>query len=78
MSPENTRVWRKTRRQVLRGTPAGRRATHAVQTTYGRHQRDAERRARWAATRAAELEVVTRWMACDRMKGHRPHAEVAP
>ena len=38
MSPENTRVWRKTRRQALRGIPTGRRSTHAVATTPPRIQ----------------------------------------
>jgi hypothetical protein len=64
MSPENTRVWRKTRRQALRGVATGRRVTHAVQTTYGRHQRDAEHRARWTALRAAEVAVLTKWITC--------------
>ena len=38
MSPEGTRVWRKTRRKALRGVPTGRRTTHTVRTTYGRGQ----------------------------------------
>jgi hypothetical protein len=60
MSPQDTRVWRKNGRKARRGVPTGRRATHAVQTTYGRHQKDAEHRARWAAFRAAELAEVSR------------------
>jgi hypothetical protein len=51
MSPENTRVWRKTRRQALRGVPTGRRATHPVQTTYGEGQRRAAWLASWAAAK---------------------------
>jgi hypothetical protein len=58
VSPQGTRVWRKTRRKALRGTPTGRRSTHVVETTYGRGQRDAEHRARWAELRAAEREAV--------------------
>jgi hypothetical protein len=38
MSPEGTRVWRKTRRQALRGVPTGRRSTHAAVTTPPRIQ----------------------------------------
>lgn len=60
MTPQGTRVWRKTRRKALRGVPTGRRVTRVVQTTYGRHQKDAEHRAPWAEARAAELEAVTR------------------
>jgi hypothetical protein len=48
MTPQNTRVWRKDARRARRGVRTGRRATHAVETTYGRHQKDAARRARWA------------------------------
>lgn len=48
MRPQNTRVWRKTRHQALRGVPTGRRATHEVQTTYGHRQRERERQARFA------------------------------
>lgn len=46
--PAGIRVLRRERRKAWRGTPTGRRATHAVQTTYGRRQRDAEWRARMA------------------------------
>jgi hypothetical protein len=45
VTPQGTRVWRKTRRQALRGVPAGRRVTHAVKTACGRNQRDAQWRA---------------------------------
>ena len=41
MRPQDTRVWRKTGRKARRGVPTGRRATHTVQTTYGRGQRAA-------------------------------------
>jgi hypothetical protein len=47
VTPQGTRVWRTTRRQALRGVPTGRRATHAVKTAYGRHQREAEWLAQW-------------------------------
>jgi hypothetical protein len=33
MSPQDTRVWRKTGRKARRGVPTGRRATHVVATT---------------------------------------------
>jgi hypothetical protein len=60
MRPLGVRYWRKGRRKEWRGTPTGRRATHAVETTWGRHQ---EARARaiehseWCAQRR-ELEVT--------------------
>lgn len=39
MTPaENTRIWRKTRRQALRGIPTGRRASHHPRTANGRQQ----------------------------------------
>ena len=38
MTPQGTRVWRKTGRRALCGVPTGRRATHAVQTTPARIQ----------------------------------------
>ena len=48
MSPaERTRYWRKGLRKAMRGTPAGRRTTHAVETTYGRRQKERD----WLATR---------------------------
>ena len=49
MTPQNTRVWRKTRRQALRGIPTGRRVTHTAQTNYGEGQRRAAWLASWAA-----------------------------
>jgi hypothetical protein len=58
MTPaEPTRVWRKTRRRALRGVPTGRRATHAVETTYGHRQRERDRAAafsEWCAQRREE------------------------
>jgi hypothetical protein len=55
MTPaEPTRVWRKTYRRALRGVPTGRRATHAVETTYGHRQRARDRAAEfseWCAQR---------------------------
>lgn len=46
-------------RRTLRGVPTGRRATHEVETTYGRHQQAAERAglfARFIAARRAQQE----------------------
>jgi hypothetical protein len=40
---------RRNLRRTLRGIPAGRRATHPVETAYGRKHRDQE----WLAARAA-------------------------
>jgi hypothetical protein len=37
--PLGVRDWRKNRRKAWRGNPTGRRATHAVKTAYGRHQK---------------------------------------
>ena len=39
MRPQAGRVWRKTQYQAWRGHPRGRRATHQIQTTFGRKQR---------------------------------------
>jgi len=48
MSPaEPTRCRRKDRRRALRGVPTGRRATHEVETAYGRHQKERD----WLAVR---------------------------
>jgi hypothetical protein len=57
MAPsERTRCWRKTRRKALRGVPTGRRATHAVETTYGHRQQERDRRLAWQiATAQAEM-----------------------
>ncbi len=61
MRPSGTRVLRRERRREWRGQPTGRRATHAVETTYGRHQRDRDWResmrqavAEFKAAQAAE------------------------
>jgi hypothetical protein len=59
MSPEGTRVWRKTRRRALRGVPAGRRATHPVRTTYGRGQELAAWHALISHQRAAFREAAS-------------------
>lgn len=32
MKPQDTRVWRKTRRAALKGIPTGRRTTHRAET----------------------------------------------
>lgn len=60
MSPaDRTRCWRKGLRRTLRGIPAGRRATHAVETTYGHRQRERDRLAAWQqATARAEMEAA--------------------
>jgi hypothetical protein len=58
---ESTRVLRRERKRAWKHTPTGRRATHAVQTTYGRHQRDRDWRESFAAAVAAfkaEREAV--------------------
>lgn len=47
MRPEGERVLKRERRHLWRGHKTGRRATHAVMTTFGRHQRDAAWRALW-------------------------------
>jgi hypothetical protein len=52
--PERTRVLRRERRRAWRGIPAGRRATHKTETTYGRKQKARDWLAAWnAATEAA-------------------------
>ena len=54
-----TRYWRKGLRKALRGTSTGRRATHAVETTYGHQQRERDRRAAWQqATAYAEMTAA--------------------
>jgi hypothetical protein len=58
--PLGVRYWRKNRRKAWRGIPAGRRATHAIETTYGRHQK-AQARATAFSEQCAqrrELEVT--------------------
>lgn len=57
MRPENSRVWRKTRRRALRGVGTGRRATHAVETTYGQQQRERDRLAEFQAFCAQRRET---------------------
>ncbi len=47
MRPLGTRVWRKGRHRIWRGVATGRRATHAVETTYGHRQRERDRRLAW-------------------------------
>lgn len=54
MRPQGTRVWRKNGHKAWRGVPRGRRATHPVETTYGRHQALRDHLARWRAAREAE------------------------
>lgn len=49
MRPLGTRVLRRERRREWRGFPSGRRATHAVVTAYGRHQRDRDHREAFSA-----------------------------
>jgi hypothetical protein len=62
MSPENTRVWRKTRRQALRGVPTGRRSTHAAAATPPRVQ-DPEVAAAIASFNASILAMTKRAVA---------------
>lgn len=59
MTPsDRTRYWRKGLRKALRGTPTGRRATHAVETTYGQRQRERDRHLAWLwMTARAEMEA---------------------
>lgn len=59
MKPAGDRVWRKTGRRTLRGIPTGRRAAHAVQTTYGRHQKERDRVAAMSAFFAERDPVFT-------------------
>ena len=54
--PERARVLRRERRRARRGTPTGRRATHEVETTYGRKQKERDRLALFAAITAAARE----------------------
>jgi hypothetical protein len=48
-----TRVRHRDQRRAWRGTPAGRRATHQVRTTYGRGQERRDWEAQWAAVAAS-------------------------
>lgn len=52
MVPERSGVLRRERRRAWRGTPTGRRATHEVETTYGRRQKERDRLALFAAIAA--------------------------
>jgi hypothetical protein len=56
--PEHDRVRRREQRRAWRGTPTGRRATHKVETKYGRKQKERDRLAAWQtaidAARAGE------------------------
>jgi hypothetical protein len=67
MTPaENTRIWRKTRRQALRGIPTGRRATHHARTAHKQDQRAegiqaARERARIAWLTAPKETELDRW-----------------
>jgi len=54
--PQGARVLRREARRAWRGTPTGRRATHEVQTTYGRKQKERDRLALFAALTAAAPE----------------------
>jgi hypothetical protein len=59
MPAERTRYWRKAFRRTRRGIPAGRRATHAAETTYGRGQRQRDRLAAWQQeTARAEMTAA--------------------
>lgn len=51
MKPLNGKPDRRGLRRASRGISSGRRATHQVQTTYGRHQRQRDWEARWALIR---------------------------
>jgi hypothetical protein len=53
MQPIGVRVTRRGRRRAWKGHPAGRRATHTVQTTYGKHQRNRPWQGRPAAVAAS-------------------------
>jgi hypothetical protein len=56
VSPQDTRCWRKSLR--CKGIPAGRRATHKVQTTYGQQQRARDQRLTWLwLTARAEMDA---------------------
>jgi hypothetical protein len=51
--PEHGRFLRRERRKAWRGIPGGRKATHQVETTYGRKQRERDRQAAFMAACAA-------------------------
>lgn len=54
MRPLNGKPTRRGLRRASRGLPHGRRATHQVLTTYGRHQRARDWAAQWALIREQE------------------------
>lgn len=54
--PERARVLRRERRRAWRGTATGRRATHTVETAYGRKQKARDRVALFAAVAATAAE----------------------
>lgn len=58
MMPLNGKPWRRGLRRAKRGDPTGRRATHPVETTYGRHQRERDRLLRWQQALAAAEATV--------------------
>jgi hypothetical protein len=55
-------VWRKAARRERRGVATGRKATHPVLTKYGRHQKERDRLAVFAALAAGQemLHAVPR------------------
>ena len=56
MTPYDHGPRRRSYRRTLRGIPAGRRATHQPETTYGHRQRERDRRTAWLmATARAEM-----------------------
>jgi hypothetical protein len=61
---EPRRYRRKGFRQTRRGIPTGRRATHAVQTTYGQRQEARDRAAEFSA-QCAERRETAATMAAD-------------
>ena len=58
MTPsEPVRCWRKGLRKARRGIATGRRATHAVEATYGHRQQERDRRLAWQVA-TAEAEMI--------------------
>lgn len=55
MMPLNGKPWRRGLRRAKRGETTGRRVTHRVETTYGRHQRERDWHLMWQAQTAALL-----------------------
>jgi hypothetical protein len=58
MRPAGTRTWRKGLRRASRGIPAGRRATHEVETAYGQRQKARDRAAEFSAWCAQRRETT--------------------